>query len=185
MKIVKQNDYLFYSHNGVNYLLGYIGTDEELTLPQNYNGQNYEIYRYAFCNYSCISRLRFGSGIVTGSFGFVMSKAEYSSSYCLNLTSVTIPESVTAIGENAFYYCYNLTSITIPDSVTTIGKDAFAGCYNFTSSVTFTNPNGWWYASDANATSGTAISASDLSKSYTAAKYLKSSYCNYYWFRTE
>lgn len=47
--------------------------------------------------------------------------------YCQNLTSVTIPDSVTSIGGYAFYGCTGLTSITIPDSVTSIGVYAFDG----------------------------------------------------------
>ena len=43
-------------------------------------------------------------------------------------TSVTIPDSVTSIGDMAFYGCTSLKSITIPDSVTRIGWKAFSGC---------------------------------------------------------
>ena len=52
---------------------------------------------------------------------------------CSGLTSVTIPNSVTEIGNRAFYGCSGLTSVTIPNSVTSIGYSAFAGCSGLTS----------------------------------------------------
>lgn len=110
-----------------------------------------------------------------------------------DITSVVIPESVTAIGDLAFLGCRKLTSVVVPDSVTSIGKSAFSGCSNLTSvvigenvstigayafngcskltSVEFKNPEGW-------KRDGTAISADDLRNSETAATYLTSSY---YW----
>lgn len=39
--------------------------------------------------------------------------------------SITIPESVTSIGDNAFSYCVGMISITLPKSLVTIGKEAF------------------------------------------------------------
>ena len=47
---------------------------------------------------------------------------------CTGLKSITIPESVTSIGDYAFIDCSNLTSITIPESVTSIGEGAFWSC---------------------------------------------------------
>lgn len=49
------------------------------------------------------------------------------------LTSVTIPDGVTSIGQAAFGSCYGLTSITIPSSVTSIGIGAFSDCVGLTS----------------------------------------------------
>ena len=52
---------------------------------------------------------------------------------CVGLTSVTIPNSVTSIGDNAFEDCTGLTSLSIPNSVTEIGQVAFEGCTSLTS----------------------------------------------------
>jgi hypothetical protein len=45
--------------------------------------------------------------------------------FCASLTNISIPFSVTSIGDFAFYSCTGLTSITIPNSVTSIGTRAF------------------------------------------------------------
>ena len=53
--------------------------------------------------------------------------------YIAKGTNYTIPNSVTTIGDSAFWDCDSLTSINIPNSVTTIGKGAFSGCDSLTS----------------------------------------------------
>ncbi len=60
-----------------------------------------------------------------------------------NLTSIEIPENVKSIGQNAFS-CYGLsnglTSITIPANVTNIGNSTFSNCSNL-SSITISGNN--------------------------------------------
>lgn len=53
---------------------------------------------------------------------------QYAFYYCCGLTSFTIPNCVTGIGNNTFDNCSSLTSVTIPNSVTSIGNNAFANC---------------------------------------------------------
>ena len=58
---------------------------------------------------------------------------EWAFSGCSGLTSVTIPNSVTSIGAVAFDDCKSLPSISIPNSVTSIGHMAFELCTGLTS----------------------------------------------------
>ena len=51
-----------------------------------------------------------------------------------NLVNVDIPETVTAIGNNAFAGCSNLESLTL-SNVSEIGEGAFTGCDNLTSVI--------------------------------------------------
>jgi len=57
---------------------------------------------------------------------------------CRSLESVTIPNSVTCIGESSFFSCSSLKSVVIPNSVTSIGDNAFSCC---TSLESVTIPN--------------------------------------------
>ena len=61
------------------------------------------------------------------------SKSEFLGCPSTKKGDVVLPESVTSIGDNAFYSCAKLTSITIPNSVTFIGNDALSGCSGLTS----------------------------------------------------
>lgn len=81
---------------------------------------------------------------------------------CMN---TVIPNTVTTIGDRAFYYSKNLTSITIPNSVISIGTYAFYLCSNLTNaiignSVTNIGTYAFYYCSSlASVTIGSGVTA--------------------------
>lgn len=61
------------------------------------------------------------------------------------LTSITVSDSVTGIGQSAFSNCLGLTSISIPDSVETIGFGALLSCKNL-ENISFSGKKDQWKA---------------------------------------
>ena len=53
---------------------------------------------------------------------------KYAFYYGKSLTSITMPNTITSIGDSAFGNCSELTSVTISNSVTNIASYAFSGC---------------------------------------------------------
>ncbi|MBR1676301.1 MAG: leucine-rich repeat domain-containing protein, partial [Clostridia bacterium] len=190
-----KDDFLFEYVNNKYRLKAYLGKNDTVLLPTDINGQSYAIYEMRG-----VINVVIPEGVTSiGSSAF---------EYCSSLTSIDIPSSVTSIGDwafrscsslksvkfgensrlasigrDAFQDCSSLTSIAIPSSVIYIGEWAFFDCSSLTS-VTFKNTSGWWYSSSFFATSGTAISSSDLANVSTAAIFLKATYCSYFWKRT-
>ncbi len=131
--------YVFYTLDGVNYLTNYYAKNTELTLPESYYGQKYAIGDYAFYATGAISVSipRAVTAIGTGAFSWLstLSSVEFEEgglltvgdgafSNCTNLTQITLPESVTAIGNNSFEYTA-LEAFVVGKNVTSIGNVAF------------------------------------------------------------
>lgn len=57
----------------------------------------------------------------------VTSIGDYAFGTC-GLTSVTIPASVHAVSKSCFSYCNKLATVSLPDTLTTIAQNAFTGC---------------------------------------------------------
>lgn len=123
---------------------------------------------------------------------------------CSNLTSITAP-SVTYIGDSAFGGSWAGSSFTIPSNVTTLGDNVFAGAGNIKTltipssvtkmgkqifsmasptSVVFNDTTTWTVSQNEDGSGGTTLSSSNLANTSTAATYLRSTYKNYYWFKT-
>ena len=99
---------------------------------------------------------------------------------CSKLKSVYLPSTLISMGVNVFNDCAGLTSINIPENVTSIGKDAFAYCSNL-ANVTFKDTTTWYVGTSAGATT-TQI---DVTNTSNNAKYLKTTYRDKYWTKTE
>ena len=85
--------------DGASYqVINYLGDSTEISIPETVNGKPV----------TAISDKAFGG--------------------CNQLTSITLPDSLTSIGSYAFEYCNQLTSITLPDGLTSIGSYAFRNC---------------------------------------------------------
>ncbi len=84
------------------------------------------IPKYTVVNDSIASRAYYGSQNMSGYIlpENITSIGDFSYARS-NLTSITIPNTVTTIGYGAFYHCDSLSDIIIPDSVTDIAPFAF------------------------------------------------------------
>ena len=124
---------------------------------------------------------------------------------CLSLNSITIPSGVTEIPDSAFAGCKNLENVIIPNGITTIGNVAFDGCIKletieFPSTITkivvwafhdcnnlknviFTERTGWKVTNN-NTSEETNVSDNDLADTAKAALYLRETYKNETWTRT-
>ncbi len=97
---VVQAQFTFTTNNGAITITGYTGSGGAVTIPSETNGLLVTAFTYR---------------------AFSINRT---------VTSVTIPDSVSNIPDNAFYGCSGLTNVTIPNSVTNIGQSAFGNCTN-------------------------------------------------------
>ena len=102
-KIVDKEGYLFYIGEQKHYLLGYIGEEVNLVLPQISENKSYDIYKYAFDSNDRITSVIIQSNV--NAIGY------RSFARCSNLVSVTVGKDVSDISSEAFYACYKLIEI--------------------------------------------------------------------------
>ena len=113
-------------------------TIKTLVLPASLN----QIGAYAFENCRSLQTIQFASEADIKAYAEahpevkeedlgLKSIGNYAFTCCSYLGAVTIPDTVTSIGLQAFSYS-GITEVTIPSSVTTIGNNLFYNCVNLT-----------------------------------------------------
>jgi hypothetical protein len=114
-------------------ITGYTGVGGNVTIPTNINGFLVTgIGDWAFYQYGWLLTSITIPNTVT-------SIGDYAFSGCTSLTNVTLPKTVISIGDGAFSSCWSLISITIPNSVTSIGDQTFGLCTSLTNIDVDTN----------------------------------------------
>ena len=121
--------------DGTVEVTSYVGSDTNVVIPSEINGKKVtSIGDAAFGGIWDDDEQKYISDITSVTIpNSVTSIGDYAFSYCTSLASITIGNSVTSIEDRAFENCTSLTNITIPNSVTNIGDDAFSGCTSLTS----------------------------------------------------
>lgn len=113
------------------------GEITKLVIPSEYNGLKVTaIGREAFRSCSKLIEVYIGKEIKTGTDAFA---------YSDNIKKVTFEEGMTKIPFGIMRRCGGLTEINIPNSVTTIGESAFYNCTNLTT-VNFRGTEAQWNA---------------------------------------
>lgn len=86
--------------------------------------------------------------------GYLVTKIDDMAFALCECSSITIPDSVTSIGDEAFYICDSLTSVTIGNGVTNIGESVFYKCnslaeiYVKTNNKNYSSQNGVLFNKD-------------------------------------
>jgi len=116
-----QEPFRFRSENGRVILEKYRGNDEDVEIPETYNGEPVVgIGENAFYDQAKIRSVRLPKGvefIFSGAFRGLRS-----------LETVILNEGLIEIGDGAFEKCTALEEIRLPETLKTIGRRAFAAC---------------------------------------------------------
>ena len=115
-----KDGFRFIKEDGQYKLIGYYGDQDTVVLPEEINGQPYDVYQL-----HGVKNVIIPEGI--------QSIHEQAFNYCVGLESIVFPKDITNVQAGAFRGCINLTSVVLSDHVTEIGENAFYGCTKLTS----------------------------------------------------
>ena len=114
-------DYLYTLRDDQIVITAYTGTDADVVIPETIDGM--PVVEIA------ARAFRGNTGLVSVSIPDSVTAIGYRTfEGCVNLESVRMPEALTSIGGECFNSCAKLAEIFIPDKVQFIGNGAFDGC---------------------------------------------------------
>ena len=145
--IKREGDYLFADFDDGVYLLEYLGSLKEITLPKTYNGVSYSyIYQYAFIglnssfdkiildtNFTSVDSSAFCNAdveevVLANTITSIGASAFKNSSVSkINL------ENVTSLSESSFAHCEKITTVTLSEDLGSIPTYCFSQCKNLNS----------------------------------------------------
>ena len=120
------SDFDYVIVNGACTILGYKGSAAEVVIPGTIEGM--PVTRIEDSAFSSCENL---TSITLPDSVTHIGQAAFR--YCINLAEVKLPKGLKSIEDSAFLSCDSLTSITLPGSVTSIGDKAFFLCENLAS----------------------------------------------------
>lgn len=151
---LKENyvDCLFanYCNYGINegreiYLYGLKNDVEELIIPETINGYPVvRIYNYFSCGvFDKKENTTLKKVVMPNTITYIGESAFYK---CRNLEEVTFSDNIGCIDQNAFYECLKLKTIKLSNKLNYLGESAFYGCESLTrinipSQLTFVDSN--------------------------------------------
>lgn len=127
---------IFYSDGETVHLVGYMGTESEVILPESFNGKEYSIYKYAFYNLNSLRKIVLSDGVTSigdSAFG-----------NCTSLERVTV--NVEELDPLVFMGCDSLVHLTIGTKVNYLGAiyNAFYNALPALEEITYLGTKTQW-----------------------------------------
>lgn len=130
--VTTEDGYSFANFDSKAYLISYSGNSNELVLPESFEYDGTTISSYEIAGYAFYKNTDITSIIMPSS---VKAIGEYAFFGCTSLNNLILSDNLENIGEYAFagdsdnYKSNKITTITLPSTLTSIGNNAFY--YNF------------------------------------------------------